>query len=89
MTVEDIKEYVDNKLNTCAMYDQTRMYLKEVKSMLDELEPKAKWKHDGSQWENRFICSKCGHKIFEEQQPYCSNCGARMEVEDDTTPTNV
>ena len=46
--------------------------------LLDELRPTGKWIHDGSGWKYRFICSECGHKIYEEQQPYCSNCGAKM-----------
>lgn len=37
-----------------------------------------KWEHDGSNWENRFICSACGHKIFEKPTNYCPNCGAVM-----------
>ena len=46
-------------------------------------EPKTgHWTHDGSHWKNRFICSECGYKLFEEQTNYCPNCGARMESED-------
>ena len=37
------------------------------------------WTHDGSHWENRWICSECGYKLFEEQTNYCPNCGAKME----------
>ena len=89
MTVSEIKEYIDK--HTKGIYvkyetvDFVRLYdaMLKVRSMLDELEPKAKWKHDNSKWKYRFICSKCGHKIFEEQQPYCSNCGARMNDEVD------
>ena len=36
------------------------------------------WSHDGSHWKNRFICSECGYKLFDEQTNYCPNCGARM-----------
>ncbi len=37
-----------------------------------------KWEHDESNWENRFICSACGHKIFEKPTNYCPSCGAVM-----------
>lgn len=43
-------------------------------------EPKAgHWSHDGSHWKNRWICSECGYKLFDEQTGYCPNCGAKME----------
>lgn len=46
-------------------------------------EPKTgHWTHDGSHWKNRFICSECGYKLFEEQTNYCPNCGAKMESEE-------
>lgn len=39
-----------------------------------------KWTHDGSQWENRWICSECGYKWFfrKEEAHFCPNCGAEM-----------
>lgn len=36
------------------------------------------WIHDGSQWENRWVCDRCGHKIFEPRTNFCPNCGAKM-----------
>jgi len=36
------------------------------------------WSHDGSHWKNRFICSECGYKLFDEPTNYCPNCGCRM-----------
>ena len=49
-----------------------------------EQEPKTgHWTHDGSHWKNRFICSECGYKLFEEQTNYCPNCGARMAESED------
>lgn len=36
------------------------------------------WSHDGSHWKNRFICSGCGYKLFDEPTNYCPNCGAKM-----------
>lgn len=41
--------------------------------------PQGKWMHDGSQWANRWVCDKCGHKIFEPQTNFCPHCGARMK----------
>lgn len=42
-------------------------------------EPKTgHWSHDGSHWKNRFICSGCGYKLFDEPTNYCPNCGCRM-----------
>lgn len=38
------------------------------------------WIHDGSQWANRWVCDKCGHKIFEPKTNYCPNCGAKMKA---------
>lgn len=40
---------------------------------------RGKWSHDGSKWANRFICSECGYKLFDEPTNYCPNCGARMD----------
>ena len=50
-------------------------------SSLPSVNPQAKtghWSHDGSHWKNRFICSECGYKLFDEPTNYCPNCGARM-----------
>ena len=67
-------------------FKQARQAVKDLRIMLAEYltqEPKTgHWTHDGSHWENRFICSECGYKLFEEQTNYCPNCGARMESED-------
>lgn len=44
------------------------------------LQPKTgHWTHDGGYWKNRWICSECGYKLYDEQSKYCPNCGARME----------
>jgi rubrerythrin len=37
------------------------------------------WTHDGSYWKNRWICSECGYKLYDEQSKYCPNCGCRMQ----------
>ena len=54
-----------------------------------EQEPKTgHWSHDGSHWKNRFICSECGYKLFDEPTNYCPNCGCRMvEQESEETET--
>lgn len=42
-------------------------------------EPKTgHWTHDGSHWKNRFICSECNNKLYDEPTNYCPNCGCRM-----------
>ena len=41
-------------------------------------ENKGEWRHDGSRWKNRCICSACGYKLFDAPTNYCPNCGARM-----------
>lgn len=41
------------------------------------------WKHDGSDWENRWICSECGYKLFEERTNFYPNCGSKMKGADD------
>lgn len=46
---------------------------------LDSAENKGEWRHDGSRWKNRFICSACGYKLFDAPTNYCPNCGARMK----------
>ena len=65
MTVADIKEYIDK--HTKGIYvryetvDFVRLYdaMLKVRSMLDELEPKAKWTNNMN---GTFTCSKCGAK---------------------------
>lgn len=51
---------------------------------LPPAEPKTgEWIHDGSHWANRWICDKCGYKLFGAKTKFCPDCGARMEVEHD------
>lgn len=45
--------------------------------------PMGHWSHDGSRWMNRFICSECEYKLFDEPTNYCPNCGCRMEGGED------
>ena len=60
---------------------------KDVAHMIDEIPAadvrpvvRGKWKHDGSDWKNRFICDQCGYKWFfeAEEAHFCPNCGADM-----------
>ena len=73
--------------------------LKNIRSMLDELEdrPKAKWiKTSLSYYDDDYgyECSNCKEIYctdydFEEMQyNYCPNCGARMDDEVDDEPKN-
>ena len=78
MTVAEIKEFIDEQLN-----DENKISIlgyrkafREIKSMLDELEPKAKWTNNMN---GTFTCSKCGAKRPNDN--YCGNCGARMNDE--------
>lgn len=51
---------------------------------IPSVKPKAKtgkWMHDGSKWKNRYLCSECFYKLFDEPTNYCPNCGAEMEVQ--------
>ena len=34
-----------------------------------------RWVHDGSHWENRYICSNCGYKLIDKPTKYCPECG--------------
>lgn len=40
-----------------------------------------RWIHDGSRWQNRWVCSECGYKWFFDtaRGMYCPNCGAKMD----------
>lgn len=64
-------------------------YAKGIDKQLDDInsirripsvtQKSGKWSHDGSHWENRFICSECNYKLFDEPTNYCPNCGACMK----------
>jgi len=72
--IKDLKDYKELPYVHDALSD-------EVLDMAIQAlqEPKTgHWTHDGSHWENRFICSECEYKLFEEQTNYCPNCGAKM-----------
>lgn len=79
MTKEDILHHfqdINFYYNDCMMYA-------DLSGMLDELiaENKGEWRHDGSRWKNRFICSACGYKLFDAPTNFCPNCGADMRGE--------
>ena len=57
--------------------DCKRAYEIELARSADAVQ--GEWTHDGSMWENRWVCDKCGHKIFERQTNFCPNCGAVMK----------
>lgn len=41
------------------------------------------WRHEGSHWANRWICSRCGYKLFGNKTNFCPHCGGEMEVNND------
>ena len=49
-----------------------------INSLKAEQPITGKWTHDGSHWKNRFICSECGYKLFDEPTNFCPNCGVDM-----------
>ena len=60
-----------------------KVVLSRINTMLDELEPKAKWEEQEyykgyTAHQKANICSKCGFETVEKTK-YCSNCGAKME----------
>ena len=76
MTREEAKDYI----REWCPYDRQEEIIKvlEQEPSVTPQPRMGKWSHDGSHWANRFICSECGYKLFEEQTKYCPNCGARM-----------
>lgn len=89
MTVADIKKYIQNskiKIDNMIPPNAKKKadeVLREVLSMLDELEEKPK--ANTSQWTQHYemcgyVCDNCGH-ISENKDDVCSNCGARMNDE--------
>ena len=84
MTVAKIKEKINKAIENSAGERKTTAVryllsvLHNIKSMLDELEPKAKWTNNMN---GTFTCSRCGAKRPNDN--YCGNCGARMDDEVD------
>lgn len=77
-------DYVDEATMGGWFEVETENYIKKLKEM-PPVTPKPKtghWTHDGSHWANRWLCSKCGYKLFDEQSNYCPNCGADMREGD-------
>ena len=79
-----VQDYIAKYLSQY-LYNDVRETVEVIDEYIGELpsvnpqEPKTgHWTHDGSHWKNRFICSECGYKLFEEQTNYCPNCGAKM-----------
>ena len=65
-------------------HDGKRLLLIDVAPAVDAVPvARGKWNHDGSNWENRFICDQCGYKWFfeAEEANFCPNCGTDMREE--------
>lgn len=86
MTVAEIQDYIQGMHDSIAKgkpftKSMMKMTLSKINSMLDELQPNAKWIHKyGS-----YYCSNCGseyHKSSITPLPNtCIECNARMEDE--------
>lgn len=81
MTVAEIKERIDEREKTYIKFAKRKESLNPklfvgelevIKSMLDDLEPKAKWTNNMN---GTFTCSRCGAKRPNDN--YCGNCGAK------------
>lgn len=68
------------KRRMAGVYEEYMWEVLEDMPTADAQEVKrGKWTHDGSKWANRFICSECGYKLFDEPTNFCPNCGAKMK----------
>ncbi len=61
------------KINTAKDAEKALMALPSA-----EPERTGHWIHDGSQWKERWICDKCGFKLFGVRTDFCGGCGAHM-----------
>lgn len=84
-----ISDYVEShiqEINTGYgdLNKHTNEILRMIVNYIEKMEPvtpqpkMGHWSHDGSHWKNRFICSECNYKLFDEPTNYCPNCGAKM-----------
>ena len=75
------KMYVACETNSIDDYE---MLMEEALKALPPAEPKrGKWIHNGSQWENRWICSECGYMYYLQKPNFCPNCGSYNGGEQD------
>lgn len=71
----------DGKGDISRFYNTIIQHDIEAIEQLPPAEPKrGKWIHNGSQWENRWICSECGYMYYLQKPNFCPNCGSRNEV---------
>lgn len=76
-------ENIDYQNGVYAGLDMAYVALKQFQAADVRPVVRGKWKHDGSDWKNRFICDQCGYKWFfeAEEARFCPNCGADMREE--------
>lgn len=73
------RQAVLDGLKGCMCEDWVKtLFATMVKQLPSVTQKSGKWSHDGSHWKNRFICSECNYKLFDEPTNYCPNCGCRM-----------
>lgn len=64
--------YISRDSALRAVVDAVELYPHEYDAIMKEINfipaadvrpvVRGKWKHDGSDWKNRFICDQCGYK---------------------------
>lgn len=95
----DLKEWVENwfvKNNYYHPYSRSHsipvfeLYeiLERMPTVDAEPRPTGYWiykKHRATReaWIGYYQCSECGHANWIKEDNYCSNCGAKMEAQDD------
>jgi rubrerythrin len=71
----DVADWFQHRIFVQNMSDIDRQTILNLPSVSSQ--PKTgHWTHDGSYWKNRWICSECGYKFYDEQSKYCPNCGS-------------
>ena len=77
---QSIKQLPPAQQETCEYWDDESNYCTLYRPSAQSERKRGKWMHDGSNWKNRWVCSECGRKIFDEPTNYCEMCGSRNEV---------
>ena len=84
----DAIRVLEERLAACGENGWCTISEKAIRQVLDALRVRlpecAEWRHNGSEWKERWICSACGFYQIGERTRFCPGCGAWMgEVEKD------